>query len=150
MHDSDLSHRLKVIALLDASLSLSLVLTAAMKGQKLKPFLAEMTGLSDTRISQGNLDKLSGTKQRRIERHARQQAIEEGRRNGLSSEQLEANIAALQALNLGPWEVFALILMARDVGKIPHSLSIGRAYGNHLSALRPTLRLKTWLRSEAD
>lgn len=132
---SDATGRQRAMALLEGFLSLPLILVAAIKGKALRPVLAEVTGLSETRIAKGNLDALTGAAQRRVAAHAREQAIEEGRRNGLSFEEVESRLEALQDLISDPWELFAVMLMVREVEKIPHSHAVGRKYGRRLAAL---------------
>jgi hypothetical protein len=129
------TERQKAIALLDALLGMPLTLVSALKGKALRPVLADITGLSDTRIAKGNLDALSVASQRRVAAHAREQALDEGRRNGLSSEEVESRLSDFQALGSEPWELFAVLLMVREVGKIPHARAVGRKYGRQLAAL---------------
>jgi hypothetical protein len=132
---SDAEGRQKAMVMADALLALPLLLMAAIQGKALRPLLAKMTGLSETRISKGNLGSLSPATQRRVSAHAREMAFQEGRRNGLSAEEVELRLAELKDLEHEPWELFAVMLMVREVHMIPHARSVGRDYGRLLSAL---------------
>jgi hypothetical protein len=132
---SDAEGRQKAMVMADALLALPLLLMAAIQGKALRPLLAKMTGLSETRIAKGNLGSLSSATQRRVAAHAREMAFQEGRRNGLSAEEMELGLAELKDLEREPWELFAVMLMVREVHTIPHARSVGRDYGRRLRAL---------------
>jgi hypothetical protein len=132
---SEENARQKSVVLLDALLCLPLILVSAIKGKKLRPMLAEMTGLSETRIARGNLDRLSAAAKRRVALYARAQAIEEGRRNGLSSEESESRISLSEELSNDPWELFAWLLMYCEADKIPYGRIVGRSHGRTVLSL---------------
>jgi hypothetical protein len=131
----DAEERQQIIGVLNALLALPMILASAVKGKALRPLLAEVTGLSETRIAQGNLDALSAATQRRITAHTREYALEEGRRIGLTSKEVESWILELQDFGSEPWELFAVLLMVRESGRIPYARSFGRHYGSQLRAL---------------
>lgn len=132
---SDAEGRQKAMVMADALLALPLLLMAAIQGKALRPLLAKMTGLSETRIAKGNLGSLSPATQRRVAAHAREMAFQEGRRNGLSAEEMELRLAELKDLEREPWELFAVMLMVREVKMISYARSVGRNHGRRLRAL---------------
>lgn len=132
---SDAEGRQKAMVMADALLALPLSLMSAIQGKALRPLLAHITGLSETRIAKGNLGALSPAAQRRVTAHVRQQAIQEGQRNGLSVDEMESRFLALKEIEQEPWEVCAVMLMVREAHMIPHARSVGRDYGRRLKAL---------------
>lgn len=80
---------LKAVKLVERVRGIPISLVAASLGREVRPFIAEVTGLSQARISQGNLDRLRTSTVAKMSEHAAEWAAEQGSRNGLPAEELK-------------------------------------------------------------